>query len=463
MRTFHIGGTARGAWKQADFRAVHPGKAKYIDLNTVKNPEGYYVVMNRQGGEFAIVDKEGREREKYPVIYGAHFRVKDGQNVKPGDLLVTWDPYTTPILTEIGGKVKFGDIIPGVTMKEKVDPVIGKASYVIVEHKDSDVRPRISIKDEANKTAKLPGGGMARCFLPTDAILMVFEGDTVNAGDVIAKLPRETTKTKDITGGLPRVAELFECRKPKEASVLTEIDGYVSIAKGTKGKQKITITPPDVGEKKEYLIPRGKHINVLEGDFLKAGDPLIGGAANPHDILNIRGDLALARYLVDQIQEVYRLQGVRINDKHIEVIVRQMLGRVKIQDVGDTDLILEEHIEKTRFEDINAEVTAEGGRPAVAEPLLLGITKASLSTESFISAASFQETTKVLSEATIAGKVDHLRGLKENVIMGRIIPAGTGMRRYRKAPAVLEVEGAPEESGAPMAVSDDDKGEVAHA
>ena len=463
MRTFHIGGTARGAWEQADFRALHAGQVKYIDLKTAKNPEGYYVVMNRQGGEFAIVDKAGRERERYPVIYGAHFRVKDGQKVKLGDLLVTWDPYTTPILTETGGKVKFGDIIPGVTMKEKVDPVIGKASYVIVEHKDSDVRPRISIKDEANKTAKLPGGGMARCFLPTDAILMVFEGDMVNAGDVIAKLPRETTKTKDITGGLPRVAELFECRKPKEASVLTEIDGYVSIAKGTKGKQKITITPPDVGDKKEYLIPRGKHINVLEGDFLKAGEALIGGAANPHDILNIRGDLALARYLVDQIQEVYRLQGVRINDKHIEVIVRQMLGRVKIQDVGDTDLILEEHVEKTRFEDINATVVAEGGKPAVAEPLLLGITKASLSTESFISAASFQETTKVLSEATIAGKVDHLRGLKENVIMGRIIPAGTGMRRYRKAPVVLDVEEGAEESGPPMAVSQDDQEEVAHA
>jgi DNA-directed RNA polymerase subunit beta' len=463
MRTFHIGGTARGAWKQADFRAVHPGKAKYIDLNTVKNPEGYYVVMNRQGGDFAIVDEEGRERERYPVIYGAHFRVRDGQEVKQGDLLVTWDPYTTPILTEVGGKVKFGDIIPGVTMKEKVDPVTGKASYVIVEHKDSDVRPRISIKDEANKTAKLPGGGMARCFLPTDAILMVSEGHSVNAGDVMAKLPRETTKTKDITGGLPRVAELFECRKPKEASVLTEIDGYVSIAKGTKGKQKVTITPQDIGEKKEYLIPRGKHINVLEGDFLKAGDPLIGGAANPHDILNIRGDLALARYLVDQIQEVYRLQGVRINDKHIEVIVRQMLGRVKIQDVGDTDLIVEEHVDKARFEDINSKVIAGGGRPAVAEPLLLGITKASLSTESFISAASFQETTKVLSEATIAGKVDHLRGLKENVIMGRIIPAGTGMKRYRKAPVVLKVEGAPEEAEAPVEVSDDNRGEVAHA
>ncbi|NVM56542.1 MAG: DNA-directed RNA polymerase subunit beta', partial [Desulfobacterales bacterium] len=445
MRTFHIGGTARGAAEQADFRAVNAGRIKYINLNTVKNDQGEYVVMNRQGGEFAIVGEEGRDRERYPVIYGAHFKVPDGQKVKPGDLLVTWDPYTTPILTEVGGRVKFGDVIPGTTMKEKVDPVTGKASHVIVEHKDADVRPRISIKDEAGKTANLPGGGSARYFLPVGGILLVFEGDMVNAGDVISKLPRETTKTKDITGGLPRIAELFECRKPKEVAILTEIDGYVNISKGAKGKQKITISPPDVGEKKEYLIPKGKHINVVEGDFLRAGDTLMGGAANPHDILSIRGELPLARYLVDEIQEVYRLQGVRINDKHIEVIVRQMLGRVKIVDVGDTGLILEEHVEKTRFEEVNLEVEAKGGKPAVARPLLLGITKASLSTESFISAASFQETTKVLSDASIAGKVDHLKGLKENVIMGRIIPAGTGMGRYRKAPVVLKVEGATEE------------------
>jgi DNA-directed RNA polymerase subunit beta' len=261
MRTFHIGGTARGAAEQADFRAVNAGEVKHINLNTVKNPEGEYVVMNRQGGEFAIVDKRGRERERYPVIYGAHFKVKAGARVKQGDLLVSWDPYTTPILTETGGRVKFGDVIPGMTMKEKVDSVTGKASYVIVETKDPDVRPRISIKDEAGKTAKLPRGGRARYFLPTGAILMVSEGDTVSAGDVIAKLPRETTKTKDITGGLPRVAELFECRKPKEASVLSEIDGYVSISKVTKkGKQKLTVTPADVGDKREYLIPRGKHI-----------------------------------------------------------------------------------------------------------------------------------------------------------------------------------------------------------
>ncbi len=440
MRTFHIGGTARRAAEQADRRAASAGRVKYTGINTVQNADGDFVVMNRQGGEFAIVDEQGRERERYPVIYGAHFMVRDGQDVASGDLLVTWDPYTTPILTETTGVVKYGDVLPGKTMQEKVDPVTGKASQVVVQHKDADVRPRISIKDENGKTAKLPSGGSARYFLPVSAILMVSEGDTVNAGDVIAKLPRETTKTKDITGGLPRVAELFECRKPKEAAILSEIDGYVSVSRGAKGRQKITVVPPDVGEKKEYLIPRGKHVSVLEGDYLKAGDPLMGGSANPHDILNIKGEHDLSRYLVDEVQEVYRLQGVRINDKHIEVIVRQMLERVKIVDPGDTDFILEEHVEKRRFEEINREVVAKGGNPAVAKSLLLGITKASLSTESFISAASFQETTKVLTEASIAGKVDHLKGLKENVIMGRIIPAGTGLKKYRGARIVLEPE-----------------------
>ncbi len=462
MRTFHIGGTARSAAEQADRRAVHAGRMKYLGVNTVEIVNKEFVVMNRKGGEFAIVGDKGRESERYPVIYGAHFTVKDGQKVKPGDLLVTWDPYTTPILTEADGVVKFGDVLPGSTMQEKVDPVTGKASQVIVQHKDADVRPRISIKDENKKTAKLPSGGNARYFLPVAAILMISEGDMVSAGDVIAKLPRETTKTKDITGGLPRIAELFECRKPKEAAVLSEIDGYVSISKGAKGRQKVTVMPPDVGDKKEYLIPRGKHISVLEGDYLKAGDALMGGSANPHDILNIKGERDLARYLVDEVQEVYRLQGVRINDKHIEVIVCQMLERVKIDNPGDTDFILEEHVEKRRFEEVNKEVVARGGTPAVAKPLLLGITKASLSTESFISAASFQETTKVLTEASIAGKVDHLKGLKENVIMGRIIPAGTGMSQYRTARIALESEEVDEklEVGEDLSVGQED--EAAH-
>jgi DNA-directed RNA polymerase subunit beta' len=317
-------------------------------------------------------------------------------------------------------------------MQEKVDPVTGKSSRTVIESKTGEERPRISIKGPDGKTAKLPkSSGMARYVLPVDAILMVEEGDEVKAGDVVAKLPRATTKTKDITGGLPRVAELFEVRKPKEVAVLSEIDGYVSISKATKkGKQKVTVTPVDVGDKREYLIPRGKHINVYEGDYIRAGEPLIGGAAVPQDLLNIKGEVALARYLVDEVQEVYRLQGVRINDKHIEVIVRQMMRRVKVVDIGDTDFIPEEQVDKTIFEETNRAIIEGGGKPAVAEPLILGITKASLSTDSFISAASFQETTKVLTDAAISGAKDYLRGLKENVIMGRIIPAGTGLTKY---------------------------------
>ncbi len=432
MRTFHIGGTASRRVEQADIRARVEGVIKFVDLSVATNSEKQDVVMNRRGGKFTILNDSGRELESFPVIYGAHLQIKDGGRVKAGDLLATWDPFTTPILSEVGGTIKFGDIVIGRTMQEKVDPVTGKSSQTIIESKSVDERPRISIKDKDGKTAKLTEStGVARYILPINAILLVEEGDDVNAGDVVAKLPRATTKTKDITGGLPRVAELFEVRKPKEIAVLSQIDGYVSIAKSTKkGKQKVTVTPVDVGEKKEYLIPRGKHINVYEGDYIRAGEPLIGGSAIPQDILSIKGEVPLARYLVDEVQEVYRLQGVRINDKHIEVIVRQMMRRVKVTSVGDSDFIMEEQVNKIRFEDANRAVVEKGGKPAVAEPLILGITKASLSTDSFISAASFQETTKVLTDASIAGSVDSLRGLKENVIMGRLIPAGTGMVLY---------------------------------
>jgi DNA-directed RNA polymerase subunit beta' len=432
MRTFHIGGTASRRVEQADIRVRVAGTVSFIDLNIVENADKEFVVMNRRGGELAIIGEAGRERERFPVIYGAHIEVKDGQKVKTGDLLATWDPFTTPIITGVDGIVKFGDIISGKTMQEKVDSATGKSSRTIIESKSIDERPRISIKDKHGKTVKLPGSkALARYMLPLGAILLVEEGDQVHAGSVIAKLPRATTKTKDITGGLPRVAELFEVRKPKEIAVLSEIDGYVSISKATKkGKQKITVTPVDVGEKKEYLIPQGKHINVYEGDYVRAGESMIGGSAIPQDILNIKGDIALARYIVDEVQEVYRLQGVRINDKHIEVIVRQMMRRVKILETGDTEFIHDEQVDKVRFEDTNKEVIKKGGKPAVAEPLILGITKASLSTESFISAASFQETTKVLTDASIAGKEDSLIGLKENVIMGRLIPAGTGLPLY---------------------------------
>jgi len=429
MRTFHIGGTASRRVEQADISARVGGKVKYIKLNTVKNDENEFVVMDRRGGELAIIGEGGRERERFPIIYGTHLVVKNGQKVKVEDLLAKWDPYTTPIITEIDGIVKFGDIVSGKTMQEKVDPITGKSSRMIIETKTADENPRISIKDKSGKTGKLSvSKGVARYTLPVNAILLVDEGEDVKAGTVLAKLPRATTKTKDITGGLPRVAELFEVRKPKEIAVLSEIDGYVSISKSTKkDKQKVIVTPLDVGDKKEYLIQRGKHINVFEGDYIRAGEPLIGGSAIPQDILNIKGEIALARYLVDEVQEVYRLQGVRINDKHIEAVVRQMMRRVKITDAGDTDFIVEERVDKNRFKAANRKAIEEGHQPAIGEPLILGITKASLSTESFISAASFQETTKVLTDASISGAVDYLRGLKENVIMGRLIPAGTGL------------------------------------
>ncbi len=432
MRTFHIGGTASRRVEQADIRARVEGTVKFIDLNVAKNSEGAVIAMNRRGGKIVLMSDSGRELESFPVIYGAHLNIRDGQKVKPGDQLAIWDPFTTPIITEVDGTVKFGDIVPGRTMQEKVDPVTGKSSQMIIESKSAEERPRISIKDKDGKTAKLPvSSGFARYILPINAILLVEEGDTVKAGDLVAKLPRATTKTKDITGGLPRVAELFEVRKPKEVAVLSEIDGYVSISKGTKkGKQKVTISPVDVGDKREYLIPRGKHINVYEGDYVRAGEALIGGSAIPQDILKIKGEVALAKYLVDEVQEVYRLQGVRIHDKHIEVIVRQMMRRVKVMDVGDTDFVVEEQVDRLKFEESNQAVVAKGGKPAVGEPLILGITKASLSTESWVSAASFQETTKVLTDASIQGAVDRLRGLKENVIMGRLIPAGTGMLMY---------------------------------
>jgi len=428
MRTFHIGGTASKRIEQTSISNRNQGTVKYVNLSTVKNVEGDLVVMNRNG-EITIVGEGGRERERYQIIYGAKLKVADGQEVEDNTLLAEWDPFTTPILTDVSGTVKFGDIVEGVTMQDKVDPVTGKHSNVIVEYRETDVRPRVSIKDDTGKTAKV-GKAAARYFMPVGAIIMIAEEDPVSAGDVLAKIPRETTKTKDITGGLPRVAELFEVRKPKEQAVISEISGVVSFGKDTKGKRKVLITP-EVGDSKEYLIPKGKHISVHEGDVVRAGEALMDGSANPHDILSILGEKELAKYLVNEVQQVYRLQGVKINDKHIEVIVRQMLKRVRIGDPGDSDFLMDEHVEKYRFEESNQKLLDEGKKPAVGEPLLLGITKASLSTESFISAASFQETTKVLTDAAVAGRVDVLRGLKENVIMGRLIPAGTGLKKYR--------------------------------
>ena len=431
MRTFHIGGTASRRAEQTTLECRIDGKVKFINLKSVKNREGNLIVMNRNG-EIAILDENGRERRRYSVIYGAKLRVKDGQKVKEGEILAEWDPYSIPVLTEVSGRVKFGDIIEGATMQEQVDEFTGLSRKVITESKDAELRPRISMKDEKGRTMNLPGSAsQARYLLPVGANIFISEGDMVEAGDVIVKIPRETTKTKDITGGLPRVAELFEARKPKEYALISDIDGAVEFGKDLKGKRKVVIRP-DVGESKEYMIPKGKHVSVHEGDFVKAGEALMDGPSNPHDILRVLGDKALARYLVDEIQEVYKLQGVKINDKHIEVIVRQMLKRVKIREVGDTHFLVDDQVEKFVFEEENARVMKEGGKPAEGEPLFLGITKASLITDSFISAASFQETTKVLTQAAVAGKVDNLKGLKENVIMGRLIPAGTGLPKYRQ-------------------------------
>ncbi len=446
MRTFHIGGTASRRAEQTTLEARHEGFVKYHNLNVAMNSRGESIVMNRNG-DISIQDEQGRDREKDGVIYGARLRVPEGQKVAPGTIIADWDPYTIPIITEVSGIIRFGDIEDGKTMREQVDEVTGLSSKVIVTYKEADLRPRVSIKDESGRTQKIANSNIeARYLLPVGAILTVGEGDAVKAGDIVAKIPRETTKTKDITGGLPRVAELFEARKPKETAVISEIDGSVSFGKDTKGKRKVIVTPEN-GEPKEYLIPKGKHISVREGDRVRAGEPLMDGSANPHDILRVLGVKELAKYLVDEVQEVYRLQGVKINDKHIETIVRQMLRRVKIKDPGDTNLLIGEQVERYIFDEENDRVIQKGKKPAVAEPLLQGITKASLSTESFISAASFQETTKVLTGAAVEGKIDYLRGLKENVIMGRLIPAGSGFRQYTKFVAGAETSLA-EQAGA---------------
>jgi DNA-directed RNA polymerase subunit beta' len=421
MRTFHIGGTAR-LEEQSKHEARQDGTIKYVDLQTVKNRRGEIIAMNRNGA-LIILDERNREVARYQIVYGAHIQVEDGTRVKEDQLLATWDPFTFAILTEVAGAVKFQDLKEGVTVDEEVDEVTGQSRLVVKDSPDEKRQPRLEIRSGSNKVLKT-------YQMPVRANLMVHDGDVVEPGDIIAKIPRETTKTKDITGGLPRVVELFEARKPRETAVMSEIDGTVKLGAITKGKRKLEVHGDD-GEIREYDIPRGTHINVQDGDRVRAGEALMDGPLNPHDILRVLGMNRLQEYLVNEIQEVYRLQGVNINDKHIEVIVRQMLRWVKITDVGDTDFLLDEQVDRFRFADENARVVDAGGEAAKAEPLLLGITKASLSTDSFISAASFQETTRVLTEAAISGRVDHLRGLKENVIMGRLIPAGTGMEYYR--------------------------------
>jgi len=426
MRTFHIGGTATRVSEQSTQDAKTDGFAKFLGIQSVKNEKGELIAMNRNG-IIAIVDDKGREKERYPVVYGARISVNDGDAVKNNQILLEWDPYTFSILTEVSGVVHFKDLIEQMTMTEQVDEVTGLSQLVVTDAPDEKRQPMIVIKPD---TAQGHRGDTKKYLMPTHAHLMVRDGDVVHSADVIAKIPRETTKTKDITGGLPRVVELFEARKPRETAIMAEIDGVVKFGEVSKGQRKLYIVS-DEGDQREYSIPRGVHINVQEGERLRAGEPLMDGPINPHDILAIRGEKALQKYLVDEIQEVYRLQGVNINDKHLEVISRQMMRWIKVEDIGDSEFLPEEVVDKFKFRLENQRVIDQGGRPAEGKPILLGITKASLSTDSFISAASFQETTRVLTEAAINGKVDYLRGLKENVIMGRLVPAGTGMEYYR--------------------------------
>ena len=425
MRTFHIGGTASRVSEQSTLEAKHAGTVKFHGIQVVRKQDESLVVMNRTGS-VVIQDAKGRDRERYAVVYGAHLRVHDGQQVEQGQILVEWDPYTFSILTEQRGSVRFKDIIEGVTVHEEVDEVTGLMRLIIMDSPDEKKQPTVEIRGEDGKIQR-------KYHVPSHAHLMVVDGDAVDAGDVLAKIPRETTKTKDITGGLPRVVELFEARKPRETAVISEIDGIVKHGGIVKGMREIEIVPDAASaESRKYSLPRGVHINVQEGDRVQAGEPLMDGPSNPHDILSVLGEKALQGYLVNEIQEVYRLQGVNINDKHIEVMVRQMMRWVRVEDVGDTEFLVDEQVDKVRFLQENERIISDDGRPATGRPMLLGITKASLSTESFISAASFQETTRVLTEASISGRVDHLRGLKENVTMGRLIPAGTGFEYYRQ-------------------------------
>ena len=441
MRTFHIGGAVQGGMEQSKVEANFESDVRLENSQTVTNSQGAKIVMSRNA-EIVLLDDQGRERARHRLPYGSRLTVEDGARVGRGDTLADWDPYTLPIVTEREGIVHYVDLVEGVTMVERMDEATGISSKVVIDWKAqpkaSELRPRVTLRDDDDNIVTLDTGVEARYFLSVDAILSVQPGQRVYAGDVLARVPRESAKTRDITGGLPRVAELFEARKPKDHAIISEIDGTVQFGKDYKSKRRIVVVPQGEGEEpREYLIPKGKHVSIQEGDFVRRGDPLMDGNPVPHDILRVMGVEALADYLITEIQDVYRLQGVKINDKHIEVIVRQMLQKVEITEPGDTTFLVGEQIDRIEFDAVNAKAVDAGGRPASADPVLQGITKASLQTQSFISAASFQETTRVLTEAAVSGKVDNLLGLKENVIVGRLIPAGTGsvMNRLRAVAA----------------------------
>ena len=443
MRTFHIGGVASGTFKQPIVKAKNDGDVRFNDLKAVQNTEGEWVALNKNGS-ITIHAKDGREIERYTIVVGSTISVADGGKVKKGEAFIQWDPHNVPILTEKAGRVEFRDMIPGVTVKSEIDEATGLKGTVVIEHKE-DLHPQIVIVDEKTKDI------LASYSIPAGAHVAVSEGKKIQAGSLLAKTPRKVAKTKDITGGLPRVAELFEARRPKDASEIAKIDGTVEIGGTVRGKRKIIVTDVESGAEEEHLVPMNKHIIVLKSDFVKKGQQLTDGPVVPHDILDVCGPQALQEYMVNEVQEVYRLQGVEIADKHIEIIVRQMLRKVKVTEPGDTTLLWGDQIDRLAFEKENEEVVKKGGKPAEAVPVLLGITKASLETDSFISAASFQDTTRVLTEAATLGRVDNLRGFKENVIMGHLIPAGTGFPVHRDIKIVNLGDALPggDESGEP--------------
>ncbi|HSO79662.1 MAG TPA: DNA-directed RNA polymerase subunit beta', partial [Chromatiaceae bacterium] len=450
MRTFHIGGAASRAAAVSSIEIKSTGTARLHNLKVVRHQLGHLVAVSRSG-ELSVVDALGMEKERYKLPYGATLRIGDGDLVEGGQVVATWDPFTHPVVTEVAGRLRFDSFIEGVTVQQETDEVTGLKSLVVIDPKQrpaagKDLRPMVKLLDENEQEHNIAGTDIpARYFLPAGAIVGVADGADVGVGDVLARIPQESSKTRDITGGLPRVADLFEARRPKEPALLAEASGTISFGKDTKGKQRLVITTDD-GEQIEELIPKWRHVNVFEGERVERGEIVSDGELNPHDILRLKGVTQLAEYLVKEIQDVYRLQGVKINDKHIEVIVRQMLRKGEILDAGDTRLLRGEQAELGQVLIENERALAEGRHPARYEPLLLGITKASLATESFISAASFQETTRVLTEAAVRGSTDRLGGLKENVIVGRLIPAGTGLashkerRRKRREERELEAE-----------------------
>ena len=456
MRTFHIGGVAQGG-QQSFLEASQDGVISYENPMTLENSAGETLVVGRNM-KLRIVDEQGNERASHKLGYGSKIFIKEGAKVSRGDKLFEWDPYTLPIIAEKAGSAKLVDLVNGIAVREETDDATGMTQKIVVDWraapKGNDLKPEIILVDKAGEPVRNDADNPITYPMSVDAILSIEDGSEIKAGDVIARIPREGAKTKDITGGLPRVAELFEARRPKDHAIIAEIDGYVRFGRDYKNKRRITIEPADETlEPVEYMVPKGKHIPVVEGDFVQKGDYIMDGNPAPHDILAIMGIEALANYMIDEVQDVYRLQGVKINDKHVEVIVRQMLQKWEISESGDTTLLKGEHVDKAEFVAANEKSLAKGGRPAQGEPILLGITKASLQTRSFISAASFQETTRVLTEASVQGKKDKLVGLKENVIVGRLIPAGTGgaalrVRRIASARDKVVIDARIEEENA---------------